>query len=170
MTRLANLVLAALVLVLGLVFTVLVVSDREASGTGGAPVGVDAVAIEQDAALRTASAQVQAFLDIDHTDVEAQLELVLQGTTEEFRRQFAPQLRVITAETRRRRSSADATVLRAGLDAFTDRTATVLVAADTEVTSRAGGDAQRRTVPWRIRVDLVKDGDRWLTSGLRFVN
>jgi Mce-associated membrane protein len=170
MTRRANLGLAVLVLLLGVAFTVLVVRDRDAQGAAGDPARADTVAARQDAATRAAAAQVHAFLDIDHTDVDAQLERMLEGTTEDFRRQFAPQLRTITAETKRRRSSADATVLRAGLGAFTPEAATVLVAADTEVTSTAGGARERRTVPWRIRVDLVRDGDRWLTSGLRFVN
>lgn len=166
----ANVALAVLVLLLGVAFAVLEVRDQGARDVAGDTAGADPVAVEQDAATRAAAVQVQAFLDIDHTDVEAQLERMLQGATEDFRRQFAPQLRTIVAETRRRKSSAEATVLRAGLGAFTPEAATVLVAADTDVRSTAGGTSERRTVPWRIRVDLVKDGDRWLTSGLRFVN
>lgn len=160
----ANTGLAVLVLVLGVVFTVLVLRDP-----GVPAISADSVSTEQAAARRAAAAQVQAFLDIDHTDVDAQLERMLEGTTDDFRRQFASQLRTIKEETERRRSSADATVLRSGLSAFTPESASVLVAADTDVTSTAGKSLSR-TVPWRIQVDLVKDGDRWLTSGLRFVN
>jgi Mce-associated membrane protein len=167
-----NLVLAALLLVLGVVFTVLVVRDREVAGPGpaGEPGGVPAAAADQDAATRAAAAQVQAFLDIDHTDVDAQLERMLTGTTEGFRRQFARQLRTISDQAERRQSSADVRLLRVGLSSWTGRAATALVAADTDVTSTTRGTSERRTVPWRIEVDLVRQGDLWLTDGLRFVN
>lgn len=169
MSARVNVGLAVVVLVLGVVFTVLAVRDPD-SPAAATPAATDPVAGRQEAATRAAAAQVETFLDIDHTAVEAQLEQMLEGTTEDFRRQFAGQLRTITAEAQRRRSSADVTLLGVGLSSFTDETATVLVAADTEVTSTVRGGSERRTVPWRIRVDLVRDGDRWLTDGLRFVN
>jgi Mce-associated membrane protein len=170
MTLRVNLVLAALVLVLGVVFTVLVVRDREVAGPAGDAGRVPTAAAEQDAATRAAAAQVQAFLDIDHTDVEAQLERMLEGTTADFRRQFARQLRTISSQAERRQSSADVELLRVGLSSWTGGAATALVAADTDVTSTTGGSRERRTVPWRIEVDLVRRGDLWLTDGLRFVN
>jgi Mce-associated membrane protein len=169
MKRRTNIGLAVLVLLLGAVFAVLVVRDPDTS-RAATPAATDDAASRQGAATRTAAAQVEAFLDIDHTSVEAQLEQVLEGATPDFRRQFAEQVRTITAEAERRRSSADVTLLGVGLTSFADDAATVLVAADTEVTSTVGGGTERRTVPWRIRVDLVRDGDRWLTDGLRFVN
>ncbi len=167
MSARANVGLAVLVLVLGAVLAALALRDAD---TPTADRGTDTVAVQQDAATRAAAEQVGAFLDIDHTDVEAQLETMLETTTPRFRRQFAPQVRTITTETKRRQSSADVTLLRVGLSSWADGAATALVAADTEVTSRAGGDDARRTVPWRIEVDLVQDGGRWLTDGLRFVN
>jgi Mce-associated membrane protein len=179
-----NVALFVLVLLLGVAFAVLVVRDpaqSEAAADTATHTSTDTssgtvadvalhAAEEQDAATRAAATQVQAFLDIDHTDVDAQLDRMLEGTTADFRRQFARQVRMISAEAERRQSSADVTVLRVGLSSWTDEAATALVAADTEVTSAAGGSSVRRTVPWRIEVDLVHDGDRWLTDGLRFVN
>lgn len=170
MTLRVNLVLAALVLVLGVVFAVLVVRDRDVAAPAGDPDGVPSADAGQDAATRAAATQVQAFLDIDHTDVDAQLERMLEGTTEDFRRQFARQLRTISAQAERRQSSADVRLLRVGLSSWTGRTATALVAADTDVTSTTRGTSVRRTVPWRVEVDLVRRGDLWLTDGLRFVN
>jgi Mce-associated membrane protein len=175
-----NVALFVLVLLLGVAFAVQVArepapsdaaADTAADTSTGSPADVAVTtAGEQDAATRAAATQVQAFLDIDHTDVDAQLDRMLEGTTADFRRQFARQVRMISAEAERRQSSADVTVLRVGLSSWTDEAATALVAADTDVTSAAGGTSQRRTVPWRIEVDLVHDGDRWLTDGLRFVN
>jgi Mce-associated membrane protein len=179
-----NVALFVLVLLLGVAFAVLVARDpapSDAAADAAADTAADTstgspadaavtTAGEQDAATRAAATQVQAFLDIDHTDVDAQLDRMLEGTTADFRRQFARQVRMISAEAERRQSSADVTVLRVGLSSWTDEAATALVAADTDVTSAARGATERRTVPWRIEVDLVHDGDRWLTDGLRFVN
>jgi len=59
-------------------------------------------------------------------------------------------------------------VLEVGIVDIDATTARVLVAANTEVTSKST-DGKERTVPWRIQLDLVQEGGRWLTSGLRFV-
>ncbi|WP_159081598.1 hypothetical protein [Nocardioides sediminis] len=168
MSRRLNIGLAFLVLVLLVAFAVLVARNA-ADGDGGAAAPDRPAGTDHAAAVRAATEQVRAFLDVDHTDVDAQLERMLTTTTEDFREQFADQLETIRSETLRRQSSADVTILRAGLGESTAASAVVLVAADTEVTSRVGG-SRTREVPWRIRVDLVRDGDRWLTDGLRFVN
>lgn len=168
MSRRLNIGLAVLVLALLVAFAVLVTRDA-ADGGGSAATPADAAGTTHDDAVRAAAEQVRAFLDVDHTDVDEQLDSMLATTTDDFRRQFADQLDTIRSETLRRQSSADVTILRAGLSASSAASAVVLVAADTEVTSRVGG-VRTREVLWRIRVDLVRDGDRWLTDGLRFVN
>ena len=166
MSRRLNIGLSVLVLALLVAFAVLVARDA-ADGDGSA--AADPAGTTHDAAVRAAAEQVRAFLDVDHTAVDDQLDSMLATTTEDFRRQFADQLDTIRSETLRRQSSADVTILRAGLSESSAASAVVLVAADTEVTSRIGG-VRTREVPWRIRVDLVRDGDRWLTDGLGFVN
>ena len=170
MSTRVNVALAVLVLLLVSAFAVLAVRAPGAAGDAEGGSADERTAAAQDAAARAAATQVQAFLDIDHDDVDAQLDRMLEGATEDFRRQFARQVRTISAEAERRQSSADVTLRQVGLSRWTDDAATALVAADTEVTSTAGGTSERRTVPWRIEVDLVRDGDRWLTDGLRFVN
>jgi Mce-associated membrane protein len=165
-SRRLNIGLAVLVLALLVAFAVLVARD---DADGSASTTADRAGTTHDAAVRAAADQVRAFLDVDHTDVDDQLDSMLATTTEDFRRQFADQLDTIRSETLRRKSSADVTILRAGLSESSAASAVVLVAADTEVTSRVGG-VRTREVPWRIRVDLVRDGDRWLTDGLGFVN
>jgi Mce-associated membrane protein len=166
-TRRLNIGLAVLVLALLVAFAVLVARDADDGDSAVAP--ADRAGANPDAAVRAGAEQVRAFLDVDHTDVDDQLDSMLATTTEDFRRQFADQLDTIRSETLRRQSSADVTILRAGLSEASAASAVVLVAADTEVTSSVGG-VRTREVPWRIRVDLVRDGDRWLTDGLRFVN
>ncbi|MCW2832334.1 MAG: hypothetical protein JWN68_287 [Nocardioides sp.] len=115
-----------------------------------------------------ATAQVQAFLGIDHRNVDAQAQVVLDGATGEFEQQYAEELDSLRRSARAQESTAEATVLEVGISDIDATTATVIVAADTDVTSKAT-DGKSRTVPWRIQLDMVREGDRWLTAGLQFV-
>ena len=65
-------------------------------------------------------------------------------------------------------ASAEATVLEVGISDIDANAATVLVAADTAVTSKATS-GRSRTVPWLIKLDMVNEDGRWLTAGLQFV-
>lgn len=118
--------------------------------------------------VRAATEQVQAFLAIDHAHVDEQTDRVLAGATGEFKEQYAEQRDALRRSAQQQRSVATAEVLEVGVGEVGPATATVFVAADTEVTSKATG-GKPRTVPWRIQLDLVNEGGRWLTSGLQFV-
>ena len=117
---------------------------------------------------RAATAEVQAFLGIDHENVDEQGQTVLDGATGDFKEQYAGELARLRQSARNQQSTALATVLQVGISDIDATTATVSVAANTEVTSKST-DGEARTVPWRIQLDMVKEGGRWLTSGLRFV-
>ncbi|QIK76715.1 hypothetical protein [Nocardioides piscis] len=117
---------------------------------------------------RAATAQVQAFLGIDHETVDEQAETVLEGATGEFKEQYAEELDALAKSARDQESSAEATVLEVGIGDISPTAATVYVAANTEVTSKSTG-GKPRTVPWRIQLTMAKEGERWLTSGLQFV-
>lgn len=100
--------------------------------------------------------------------VEEQTEVVLEGATGEFKEQYAEELASLIRSARAQQSSAEATVLEVGIADVDASTATVSVAADTKVTSKAT-QGKSRTVPWRIQLDMVYEGGRWLTAGLQFV-
>ena len=117
---------------------------------------------------RAAAAEVQAFLGIDHDNVDEQAQVVLDGATGDFKQQYAEELKSLKRSARAQRSTAEATVLEVGISDLGADAATVVVAADTKVTSEAT-DGTSRTLPWRIQLDMVKEGDRWLTAGLQFV-
>lgn len=117
---------------------------------------------------RAATAEVQAFLGIDHENVESQAETVLDGATGDFKQQYASELDSLKKSARAQRSTAVATVLEVGISDIDSSRALVLVAANTAVTSTST-DGKARSVPWRIRLDMVQEGGRWLTSGLEFV-
>lgn len=157
-----NLVLLLLGVVLGAVLTLLLARDT----SGGKETEPE---LEQYSGVRrAATAEVQAFLGIDHEQVDAQAQAVLDGATGDFKEQYAAQLDSLKENARKQESSAVATVLEVGISSIDASSATVLVAANTEVTSRST-DGQPETVPWRIQLELVEQDGRWLTSGLRFV-
>jgi Mce-associated membrane protein len=58
-------------------------------------------------------------------------------------------------------------VREAGLGRHDPDSARVLVVADSTVTTAAGPSPQKRH--YRLQLDLVRDGDRWLVSDLQFV-
>ena len=58
-------------------------------------------------------------------------------------------------------------MLRAGVVSMDDDSARVIVVADSSVTNVNAPDPQPRH--YRLPLDLVRSGDRWLTSDLEFV-
>lgn len=117
---------------------------------------------------RAATAEVQAFLGIDHENVDAQAQTVLDGATGDFKEQYAAELDSLKQSARDQQSTAVADVLEVGISDIDATTAKVFVAANTEVTSKST-KGEPKTVPWRIQLDLEQVGGRWLTSGLQFV-
>ncbi|HXH78516.1 hypothetical protein [Nocardioides sp.] len=160
--RRLNVVLMVLGLALGATVAFLVQSE-ESTATEAEQHGQRSLDV-----TRAATAQVQAFLGIDHGNVDAQAQVVLDGATGEFKQQYAEELDSLRRSARAQQSTAEATVLEVGISDIDATTASVFVAADTVVTSNAT-DGTSRTVPWRIQLDMVKEGDRWLTAGLQFV-
>ncbi len=160
-----NLVLLVLGLALGATLAVLLTRGSEAL-----PGQTEA---EQRSQLyvdvsRAATAQVQAFLGIDHDNVDAQAQTVLDGSTGDFKEQYAAEVDNIKESAREQESTAVPSVLEVGISDVDTSTATVFVAANTQVTSKAT-KGETKTVPWRIQLDMEKVDGRWLTSGLQFV-
>lgn len=117
---------------------------------------------------RAATAQVQAFLGVDHENLDAQAQTVLDGATGDFKQQYEAELDNIKESATDQQSTAVPTVLEVGISDIDATSATVFVAANTQVTSKAT-QGETKTVPWRIQLDMVSEGGRWLTSGLQFV-
>ena len=55
-----------------------------------------------------------------------------------------------------------------GVGELDDESATVLLAANSTVTNRSTRD-EGQVRYYRLRLDLVRDGGRWLTSDVEFV-
>lgn len=120
---------------------------------------------EVAAAART---EAMAFLTVDHTDMGPLIDAVLAGATGGFAEQYASQRDTLTSEAIRTEATSTAEVVALGVGSLDEDTATVLVAANSTVTnSSTGSEGQVRY--YRLRLDLVREGERWLTSNVEFV-
>lgn len=115
-----------------------------------------------------ARTEALAFLTVDHTDMDPLIDAVLAGATGDFKQQYESQRDRLTSEAIRTEATSTAEVVALGVGDMDDDSATVLVAANSTVTSSiTGSDGQVRY--YRIRLDLVREGERWLTSNIEFV-
>lgn len=115
-----------------------------------------------------AEREALAFLDVDYRDMEPRVDAVLGGATGEFAEQYAARRDELVGEARENRSISVPEVVAVGIGALDENSAQVLVAADSLVSNRSTGD-ERQPHYYRLRLDLVREGDRWLTSGLEVV-
>jgi Mce-associated membrane protein len=124
-------------------------------------------AAQQDVA-GAARAEALAFLTVDHRDMDPLIDAVLSGATGGFAKQYASQRRTLTSEAVRTEATSTPEVVALGVGDQDDDSATVLVAANSTVTNAStGDDGQVRY--YRLRLRLVREDDRWLTSDLQFV-
>lgn len=150
----------ALVLVGLLVAIGLVVTSRGSND--------DALTDAQHEVARAARTEALAFLTVDHTNMDPLIEAVLSGATGDFREQYESQREKLTSEAVRTEATSTAEVVALGVGALDDDSATVLLAANSTITNKKTGDKGQMRY-YRLRLDLVREGDRWLTRDVRFV-
>ncbi len=124
-------------------------------------------AAQQDVA-GAARREALAFLTVDHRDMDPLIDAVLDGATGGFAKQYASQRETLTREAVRTEATSTPEVVALGVGDQDEESATVLVAANSTVTNAGTGpDGQVRY--YRLRLRLVREDDRWLTSDLQFV-
>ena len=148
-------VLVALLVAIGLVVT----------GQDDGDAGLTAA--QQDVAA-AARAEALAVLTVDHEDMAPLIDAVLDGATGEFAEQYDAQRDTLTSEAVRTEATSTPEVVSLGVGDQDGDSATVLVAANSTVTnSSTAGEGQVRY--YRLRLELVREGERWLTSNMEFV-
>ena len=150
-----SLVLVALLVGIGVVLT----------SQDGVDEDLTAAQREVAAAART---EALAFLTVDHTDMDPLIDAVLDGATGDFAEQYESQRDTLTAEAIRTKATSTAEVVALGVGDLDDDSGTVLVAANSTVTNTSTGDTGQVRY-YRLRLDLVREGERWLTSNVQFV-
>jgi Mce-associated membrane protein len=150
-----SLVLVALLVAIGLV------------ATSQDPVDDDLTAAQREVAT-AARTEALAFLTVDHTDMDPLIDAVLAGATGAFAEQYESQRDKLTSEAVRTKATSTAEVVALGVGDLDDDSGTVLVAANSTVTNTSTG-SQGQVRYYRLRLDLVREGERWLTSNVQFV-
>ena len=120
---------------------------------------------EVAAAART---EALAFLTVDHRNMDPLIDAVLAGVTGDFRRQYAEERARLVRRTKRTNAVATGEVVALGVGDLDADSATVLVAANSDVSNTQTGD-EPQTRYFRLRLDLVREGEQWLTSNVQFV-
>lgn len=118
--------------------------------------------------LEAATKMVNAFLNINYEDVEANIEAVKSLSTGQFLRQYTNASEDLADLTRQAKATQTGEVVWAGLVAGDPDDATVIVATSGTVTNELTEfEPQSRT--YRLQLDLELVDDRWLTSDLQYV-
>jgi Mce-associated membrane protein len=121
----------------------------------------------REAVLEQARQQAVNFTTLDYQHLDRDLGRVLDGATGDFRKQFQQGTKDLTALVTQNKAVSKGEVLDAGLVSSDDDSARVLVVADSTVTNAAETQPTKRH--YRMQLDLVRKGDRWLVSDLQFV-
>ncbi|MFE1311498.1 hypothetical protein [Streptomyces sp. NPDC058755] len=107
------------------------------------------------------------FTSLDYRHYGRDSGNVLKGATGAFKKQFAAQTAQLTRLVAQNKSVSEGQVLEAGIVRSDERSARVLVVADSKVANTAAPEGQART--YRLQLDLVRVDGRWLTSDVEFV-
>lgn len=158
--RLTPLVVAALVVVLlGSAALAVVEGTRLAAR--------HATQARDEALLAAARQSAVDFTTLDYRHLDRDLARVTGGAAGDFKQQFSAQLASLRDLVTKNKAVSTGHVLDAGIVTADDDSGRVLVVADSDVTNTAEPKGARRH--YRLQLDLVRHGGRWLTSGLEFV-
>lgn len=107
------------------------------------------------------------FTSLDYRRYDRDSKNVLKGATGDFKRQFTGQTKELTKLVSANKSVSQGRVIEAGIARADERSARVLVVADSKVTNTAVKQGQARN--YRLQLDLVLEDGRWMTSDVEFV-
>lgn len=107
------------------------------------------------------------FTSLDYRHYDRDSGNVLKGATGDFAKQFSAQTEKLTKIVAENKSVSEGRILEAGIARADERTARVLVVADSKVTNVAAPQGTSRN--YRLQLDLVLKDGRWLTSNVEFV-
>lgn len=118
--------------------------------------------------LGAARTEVTAFINIDYRNAQDSIDAVAAGATGDFKKQYDSSTGGVVKLLQREQSVMDGSVLWAGVVDVDADSATVLAATTGTVANRST-DNTKVARYFRLKLDLQKVGDRWLTSNLEFV-
>jgi Mce-associated membrane protein len=163
--RTVNAVLA--VVALGLVVAIVLLLTRGASATPGDS-RAEMLSSQYAAVTKAARTETEAFIKVDYKNMDPLIEKVLAGATGTFKEQYSKVKVTLKATAQQGQSMSTGTVREVGISDIDDDNAVVFVAADAKVSNKSTkGVEQPRS--YRLKLNMTREGDKWLTSNLQFV-
>ncbi|MHB1739946.1 MAG: hypothetical protein ACYCXA_10820 [Actinomycetes bacterium] len=126
-----------------------------------------AVSARHEAILSAARQEAVNFTTLDYRSLDGGLTQVMAGATGTFRTDFQAKLGQLKSLITTNKAVSQGRVLEAGIVSDGPTSAQVALAVDSTVHNSAYPNGTQRH--YRIEVDLVRVGGRWLTSNLQFV-
>ena len=132
----------------------------------------DRTATQQEAygqVMAAARKQAEAFINIRYDDAQQSMDAVAAGATGKFKDQYASSSKGMITVLKQNKSVMDGRVVWTGVVSLDQDSATVLAATTGTV---ANVSTSNRPVArnFRLQLQLVKVGGRWLTSDLQWVS
>ncbi len=124
---------------------------------------------QQDTAEFTAAARqsVVTLMSLDFNRAKDDVQRIIDNSTGQFKQDFEAQAEDFTNVAKESKVVTEVTVNTAALTSKTGNNATALVSATSRVTNTAGANQEPRS--WRLKVDLVREGDQIKMSKVEFV-
>lgn len=119
--------------------------------------------------LEAARAEAEAFINIRYDDAQASIDKVAEGATGEFREQYSSSTEGVIEVLQQNESVMEGEVLWAGVVDLDPDSATVIAATEGTVANKQT-DNQPVVRNFRLKLTLVREDGRWLTSDLEFVS
>ena len=124
---------------------------------------------QYEAVTKAARTETEAFLTVDYKNMDPLIAKVIAGSAGTFKEQYSRAKVTLKASAQDAQAMSTGKVLSVGVGDIDDSDAVVFVAADSQVSNTSTkGKSQPRY--YRFKLTMVRQGDKWLTSDLQFVN
>ena len=119
--------------------------------------------------MAAARKQAEAFINIRYDDAQQSMDAVAAGATGKFKDQYASSSKGMITVLKQNKSIMEGRVVWTGVVSLDQDSATVL-AATTGTVTNVSTNSQPVARNFRLQLQLVKVGGRWLTSDLQWVS
>ena len=122
---------------------------------------------QRDGAMKAARQLALDFTTYDYTTSEADFKRVTDESTGQFKQEFEAGIATVKTEVATNKATSKGDVKEAAVVSNDKDSAQVLVIVDAVVTNTASTEGVQRR--YRIKLDMVRDSDHWLTADLQVV-
>ena len=123
---------------------------------------------ENRTAMMRAGRQMSVdFMTYKYQTWDDDVQRVLANATGPFKQQFSETATSLKQQVTQNQASSQGEVLEAGIVSMDSDSGQLLVVIDAAVANKAAPNGQLRHL--RVKLDMVREGDRWLTADLQFV-